>query len=577
MVLAFWKKSEAEKQYTMLLIEAGLVVISIILALLCPNFSNRRFTKLEGVLARFAKRRCVAVLFVGLAAIVARISVLPVLPIAYPGIPDEFGHLLAADTFAHSRLTNPTHPMWVHFENLSTIQRPSYASKYPPAQGAILAVGQVVFGHPFWGVCLSVGLMCAAICWMLQGWLTPELALLGGIIAIVRLGMFSYWANSYWGGAVAALGGALVVGALPRIKAGQRARDALIMAVGLSILANSRPYEGLALSIPVLIALIIGLRGTGIHLRQALIKILLPQLAFLAITFSFMGYYCWRVTGNALRTPYQVSQETYYPTPIFLWQRLPKMPEYNHPLIQQHLEHWELPIYQTGRDHPILMAEARIFFFSLFFLGPLLLAPFLILPFVLPYGFAWKHLSSDSQILLVIAVASLIAGLMPLFFNPGYAAPVTATLYALVLKALRRSRGLTLGQNLTGVSFSRWLLLSCLVLIFVRIGAVPLHLSLYGPRTWSSLDFQLLERARLESRFSHEAGRNLVIVRNRPLYPEVETDWVFNDAEIDNSKVVWAHDMGAQRNAELINYFKDRRVWLAEPDAGPVKVSKYPN
>ena len=144
------------------------------------------------------------------------------------------------------------------------IQHPTYASKYPPAQGLTLALGQVLTGYPIVGVWLSVGLACAAICWMLAGWCPLRWAWMGGLVALVGL-VFSrsfpslkrcaYWSQSYWGGTVAALGGALVFGALPRIMKKQRVRDALWLALGLAILANSRPFEGLVVSIPVVVVL----------------------------------------------------------------------------------------------------------------------------------------------------------------------------------------------------------------------------------------------------------------------------------------------------------------------------------
>ena len=71
-------------------------------------------------------------------------------------------------------------------------------------------------------------------------------------------------------------------------------------------------------------------------------------------------------------------------------------------------------------------------------------------------------------------------------------------------------------------------------------------------------------------------GRHLVIVRYNP-NKELGYEWIHNSADIDGSKIVWARDMGAAQNAELIRYFEGRRVWLLQPDKEPPLLSPYPS
>ena len=40
-------------------------------------------------------------------------------------------------------------------------------------------------------------------------------------------------------------------------------------------------------------------------------------------------------------------------------------------------------------------------------------------------------------------------------------------------------------------------------------------------------------------------------------------------------KVIWAQEMDEAENLELFHYYKDRTVWLVEPDTKPARVSPY--
>jgi hypothetical protein len=558
-------------------IEFCLCMAAVLLALVAPQIGAVWFEKLETRLICFAERKKLAVISIGVLALMLRLAVLPVEPIPAPGIHDEFSYLLMADTFAHGRLANPPHPMSVHFETFHVLQKPTYVSKYFPAQGAMLALGQVLFGHPFWGVWLSSGLMCAALVWMLQGWVPSGWAVLGGLLAIIRLATFSYWANSYLGGAVAAIGGALVLGALPRIKRQQRIADALLMGLGLAILGTSRPYEGFFFCLPIALVLFIWmLARAGPTLSVSMRRVILPIGLVLIVASGAMLFYFWRTAGSPLRSPYMIDMQVNDPVPVFPWQAVRPFPSYNHPVMQEFYTDVMLKHYQFVRRNPVVSAVLNALFLWAFFLGPGLTLPFMMVAIPRPNGVSDEGVSPNTWLLLVVCFVLSAAVLLPIYFSPHYAAVMTCGIYALILLAMRRLRQWQWRGKDSGLFIVRAITFICVVMLALRLAASPLHIPLPSQHwpTWCTQGDQLLERARIQAQMNNYGGKQLLLVRYLPSH-DPHHEWVYNASDIDTSKIVWAHDMGRDKNQELLDYFRGRHVWLFEPDEFPVKLSPY--
>jgi hypothetical protein len=540
----------------------AVVVVAVCLQIRFPRmWASLGLARLEDFGKKIAARKSPCCFLTGLSLFVIRGAGALLFGVPLPHYHDEFSYLLAADTFAHGRLTNPPHPMWVHFETFHVIWHPTYMSMYPPGQGLILAVGEVL-GNPWFGQLLASALMCAAICWMLQGWIPPRWALLGGVLAVARLGLLSYFTNGYWSACLPALGGALVLGALPRIQDGARRIHAAIMAVGLFILANTRPYEGFLLSLGVAIALLAWMVGKkGPPSRISLARIVLPLVLTLAPLAAWTGYYYYRVTGSPFRMAYDVNRSTYAMGRYFIWQKPWPQKSYHHAKMQAQYERElrEASEYKTLRGF-LRRGRGKLYYFWQVYLVP-------PLPFVL---IALPCAARDRRLRVPWMIGAIfVMGLaVEVWFLPHYFAPATALLYLLLMQYMRHLRWFEWEDRPVGLAFVRAVCVIYVATVVLRLGLAIAHV--HPEKEWQHGD---MGRANVAQELNAQPGQHVVLVRYAPDF-DLDREWVFNGADIDAQKIVWARDMGAEKNQELLDYYRGRMFWSVEAD-GTARIEPY--
>jgi hypothetical protein len=372
------------------------------------------------------------------------------------------------------------------------------------------------------GVLLSVAAFCGLCYWMLRGWVSPGWALMGGLLTVMEFGPLNQWTNSYWGGALPAAAGCLVFGALPR-------RNAVLLGIGIGIHMLTRPYETVFLVASLLLF--------RLPLRTLIVAALvaLPALGLTLLQNK-------RVTGEWMTIPYSLSQYQ-YGVPATLTFQANAVPHRTLTPQQEMDYRMQLAFRSSAKETFGSYLQRLIYrtrYYRFYFFPPLYVALF-----------AFLLKKRDWWILATIGLFALGTNFFPAF-QYHYLAGIVC------LFVLISVRGLAALPE----PAARALVFLC-VAQFIYLFATD-SISQANPQR------RILVREAIEQ----TKGKLLVFVRYGPGHV-FQDEWVYNEADIDASRVVWARDLGEPENEKLRRYYPDRTVMLLEPDVRPPELEPY--
>jgi hypothetical protein len=485
-----------------------------------------------------------------------------------PMVHDESSYLLGADTFAHGRLANPPHPLAKFFESPHILVRPVYASKYPPGQAMFLALGQKLLGEPFYGVLIGNVLMLFSICVMLYAWVPAPWAIAVSAMIGLCLSPRMYWTNSFWGGSLAAGGGALVLLSVGLYRTKPSILAGITFSVGALLLFSTRPYEGFVFTVAVLVLFAKDLW------RQRNLRVFICVLSVLIVGGVLSGSYDRAITGNPFRLPYALHTAQYDTAPAFWIQPMYPQPKYSNPRLAaiHGTDGYEARIY--AKDRSVTDRLLRNIALAILTYGVWPLTA-ISLVFVVPVV---KRDPLARSLRLLIGIFSL--GLMlETFHFEHYSAPawgafaILAAVWAEKAWKLRYG-GFPIGIPLVILGLSAPVFFSLAGHPDSDIGVLPGKCrcsSPFGP-------YWAVRRSVLIQNLSASDRPALVIVR----YPSSdwradEEEWVYNGADIDNQRVIFAHDLGEQENQALLRYYSGRQVYMLtfDPQTGQDHLGPY--
>ncbi len=590
------------------LAELVLACLLIVAAAIFRDFGRAIFLRFLLIARWFERRPVLLIITVGLTPVLVRILLLAINPAPQPQVMEEFNHLFLADTYNLGRITNPSHPLAVMIQTYQQIEWPNYISARPPLPPIFYYIGVALFGSPFAGSLLSIGLTASALCWALLGWIAGRWAALASFLAIVTFCLFGYWINSYWAPTTIVLGGALLFGVVPRIEQRPRLVWAAVCVFALMLLAGTRPYEN-----GIFAAVIFGwlaIRFLKPERRPMIVKAVV--LVGLPIAIGVVGiamaqlWYNSTTTGNFTVMPYQIWRASQDMTPMFLWQPIEPAKEFYNvgaarfaawnllvvelvkeggysgalqlfsrhavtfrdllgPFLFLAFACWSprwIPAVKTGAHLRQYLMVASIAFMLLALCGPWAGTGIkLIVLFVL-----FKRWSNrDERLAVLLLFIGMIATSLPTFYMNVYFTAYTAPLLLLVATGMH--------------NLSRW---SCpygaSVAGFILLGATLVPIGQAAVSAVNLAGAGIPQRGPNLSHFDHiyPHPRDEVLAQleglpgNHVVFVELiegassPVDPTWNAPDIDDQKIIWLRHLRPDWTATGQEYYAGRTFWLMQ-------------
>jgi hypothetical protein len=535
-------------------VQIPLVLGALALATLRPGLGAPVFDRLERCVRRLDRRPMASLMLVGACALALRALLIPFIGGMQPIAADETSLLLQASTLVSGRLTNP-HPPGGDFESVFVLLSPTYASMYPVLRSLPLAVGDILF-HAAWpGVWLSMAGLAMSIHWMLSGWMKVRYAFVGAMLVVLSYGLYSYWINSAFGPAFTAFGGALVLGAYPRLTTGPTLSAGCALGVGVLVLMTTRPFEGLMFSAPFAVGLLVRFLKAPSPGRGRWLVAGAGAAVFVAFGLVITAADDLAVTGDWREAPYSLYRRTTAETQPFFHQGLQARPPARYFATRWFLDRETLTMRHASWVANLIGAQwTRWPMYANVYLGAAFIGPFALGVFAL-----------RRQVVVIASGASLAAGLAIETFALGYyAAPAMGLVMLCVMTGLESLRSWRPQERPVGRSLARWLpLCPCLALL------LPTWSSLTRSPPFEDFDGHLEQaccwirprsiHVSVDDLLDRFPGPRIVVADTGPTWPRGQMI-VFNPADIAAARSIWVNQDAALNPATFARY-PGRRIW----------------